>query len=141
MSIETILPLLNGVKNTGPGRWLAKCPIHDDHSPSLALTLTDSGKVLIHCFGCQCGIDEFCTALGISLDEVFPEKLFVDYSGKRKREYFNARDVLKSLSKEITVAQLIVSDIKNGVALPDDAIKRLDLAHDRIVQGQYYAGL
>jgi hypothetical protein len=38
-------------KRSGDG-WMAKCPAHDDHNPSLSVTLK-LGKVLLHCHsGC-----------------------------------------------------------------------------------------
>lgn len=41
---------LHGRRN-GKG-WVARCPAHDDHSPSLSVT-SENGKVLVHCFtGC-----------------------------------------------------------------------------------------
>ena len=138
--IENILPLLDKVRQTGPGRWVACCPVHEDRTPSLVINDKD-GKIIIHCFGCGCGFDEFCQALDISIDEMFPEKLEANYSGIRKREYFNARDVLKTLSKEITVALLITESLKNGGQLNTDERGRLILAHARICQGSIYAGL
>ncbi|MGO9111118.1 MAG: hypothetical protein ACLP9L_17990 [Thermoguttaceae bacterium] len=39
-------------RRSGSG-WMAKCPAHDDHNPSLAITDVD-GKVLLHCHaGCS----------------------------------------------------------------------------------------
>jgi len=46
--------------------WMAKCPAHDDHNPSLSIREAD-GKVLLHCHaGCaqRAVIDEL-TALGV----------------------------------------------------------------------------
>lgn len=38
---------------TGPDTWQARCPAHDDRSPSLSLREGQDGRVLIHCFaGC-----------------------------------------------------------------------------------------
>jgi len=37
----------------GPGRWMALCPAHDDHSPSLSITEGPGGRAHLHCFaGC-----------------------------------------------------------------------------------------
>lgn len=33
--------------------WVARCPAHRDHSPSLSIRSTTEGKILVHCFsGC-----------------------------------------------------------------------------------------
>lgn len=37
-------------------QWLARCPAHDDHQPSLSIKETDDGRILFHCFaGCDYG--------------------------------------------------------------------------------------
>jgi hypothetical protein len=141
MSITNILPLLTAVKQTGKNRWTACCPVHNDKTPSLVITEKDNGKILMHCFGCGCGIDEICQALGISTDEVFPERLDPHYAGQPKREYFNPGDVLKSLVKEITIAQLCLADLNNGLVLTKANLDRLDQAIEKISQGKHYAGL
>ena len=38
----------------GDRKFKARCPCHDDKNPSLSVTLTDDGKILVHCFkGCD----------------------------------------------------------------------------------------
>ena len=37
MTAATILDRLDGVRPTGDGRWIARCPAHDDRSPSLSI--------------------------------------------------------------------------------------------------------
>ncbi len=49
---ETIAKALNG-RRVGTG-WAARCPAHDDRTPSLSIRDADNGKVLIHCHaGCE----------------------------------------------------------------------------------------
>ena len=49
---ETIAAALGGCK-AGRG-WIARCPAHDDHDPSLSVREADDGKVLVHCHaGCE----------------------------------------------------------------------------------------
>jgi putative DNA primase/helicase len=48
----TVAEALGGHK-TGSG-WIARCPAHDDRSPSLSVGCADDGKVLVHCHaGCK----------------------------------------------------------------------------------------
>ena len=36
------------------GQWLARCPCHEDRTPSLSITDGKDGRVLLHCFaGCD----------------------------------------------------------------------------------------
>jgi len=52
MTAEAIAQALQG-RRTGPGRWMARCPAHDDRTPSLSIT-DRNGKALLHCFaGCE----------------------------------------------------------------------------------------
>ena len=72
---ERILSLLDGVRKTGDGRWIAKCPSHEDQSPSLAIREADD-RVLLHDHA-GCSPEEICSALGITLSDLFDgEKLF-----------------------------------------------------------------
>jgi hypothetical protein len=49
---ETIAKTLGGRK-AGPG-WTARCPAHDDRTPSLSISDSDDGKVLVRCHaGCE----------------------------------------------------------------------------------------
>ncbi|HZT72897.1 MAG TPA: hypothetical protein VE996_04530 [Terriglobales bacterium] len=50
---------------TGPGRWIARCPAHDDRSPSLSIREGREGRVVIHCFG-GCASAAVLAAAGIS---------------------------------------------------------------------------
>ncbi len=44
MNTETIARALGG-RQAG-GCWMAPCPTHDDHNPSLSIRDSDDGKVL-----------------------------------------------------------------------------------------------
>jgi hypothetical protein len=44
---------LEGIRPSGDS-WTARCPAHDDRSPSLTITVKDDGKLLLHCHaGCE----------------------------------------------------------------------------------------
>lgn len=51
MRAEEIARLL-GARRSGAG-WIARCPAHEDRTPSLSIGVSSSGKLLLHCFaGC-----------------------------------------------------------------------------------------
>lgn len=51
MTVEAVLARLQGVRRNGRG-WQARCPAHEDHTPSLSIDERE-GKVLVHCHaGC-----------------------------------------------------------------------------------------
>ena len=52
MESQEIADLLEA-KKIKPNSWIGRCPAHDDHTPSLAITATRD-RTLVHCWaGCQ----------------------------------------------------------------------------------------
>ena len=67
VGLQPILDRLEGVRRCGEG-YMARCPNHDDHTPSLSIREGRDGRILLHCFG---GCDtnyEFELALDVILD-------------------------------------------------------------------------
>jgi hypothetical protein len=60
MNAETIARALGGRK-VGGG-WMARCPAHDDRTPSLSIRDTDDGKVLVRCHA-GCGQEQVISIL------------------------------------------------------------------------------
>lgn len=53
----------------GSGRWLARCPAHNDHTPSLSIREGDDGRVLLLCrTGCR--TEAVLSALGLTWRDV-----------------------------------------------------------------------
>ncbi|MGE5593428.1 MAG: hypothetical protein ACM3X3_07075 [Betaproteobacteria bacterium] len=70
--VEAVLARLQGVRRTGEGRWLARCPAHNDTHPSLSVREASDGKVLLRCWaGCDSG--QVLAALGLSWRDLFPD--------------------------------------------------------------------
>ncbi len=72
MDIESILNRLDKVKSNSNG-YLACCPAHDDHSPSLSISEGDGGRVLLKCFA-GCKPEAIVSALGLALSDLFPPR-------------------------------------------------------------------
>jgi hypothetical protein len=56
LSLEEALGRLESVRRTGPEKWQARCPVHDDRNPSLlvAESQTRPGEPYFYCFrGCD----------------------------------------------------------------------------------------
>jgi hypothetical protein len=68
VKIRVILSRLGGVRHSGDG-WIARCPAHGDHNPSLSVRET-VGKILVHCHA-GCTVEAVCAALGIHLRDLF----------------------------------------------------------------------
>ena len=53
MGLTDFLERLSAVKANGNG-YLACCPAHDDHNPSLSVSEGEAGLILLNCFaGCE----------------------------------------------------------------------------------------
>jgi hypothetical protein len=70
--LAVFLTRLAGVKRSGSG-YLARCPAHDDHSPSLSIGVGKDGRILLHCWA-GCGTKAILAALGMSWSDVFPTR-------------------------------------------------------------------
>ncbi|MBU6995847.1 hypothetical protein [Ferrovum myxofaciens] len=128
---------LQKVRRTGPGKWLACCPAHDDRSPSLAIREADDGRVLIHCFG-GCSVSEILEALGLELSDLFPPR---DINHKPEARPFPAADILKAIAFEVTVAALAVGHFLDGKPFGQPERDRLLVAVNRIQNGLTAGGL
>ena len=59
-------------KENGIG-WVARCPAHDDKTPSLSITEGDDGRVLVHCHA-GCPADAICEAVGLKMTDLMPKR-------------------------------------------------------------------
>ena len=132
--INKILERLQKVKQTKPNQWVACCPAHNDKHPSLAIKHCDNGKILIKCWS-GCGIDDIVGAIGLELSDLFPEGT---HYKKQEREHFSAETILKALHKESIIMRMLASDIKNGVQLGEQEIKRAEQAENKIHEACSY---
>jgi hypothetical protein len=54
----------------GSGRWMARCPAHDDRSASLSIREGRDGRALVHCFA-GCTVSATLKASGLQLKDLF----------------------------------------------------------------------
>ena len=131
-AIETLLSRLEGVRETTRGAYQARCPAHDDKSPSLALTETGDGVVLLRCFS-GCSAFEVVSAIGLELSDLFPKQENFDHSqpGKPLKKPFSAADVLRAVQHELHVVAVCAGQLRNEGLSPEDSA-RLTLALQRV---------
>ena len=73
MKAEKLLERLEMVRKTGTGKWIARCPAHDDGTPSLSVTEIESGnRLLIHCHG-GCGALDVLQKIGLDWSALYPD--------------------------------------------------------------------
>jgi len=100
--LDILLSRLSGVRELGPGRYMARCPAHDDQHPSLSIKVTDD-RILLHCFA-GCKYQDILQALGFEreADPNEPEDIYIyrDVKGKplfRKLRFPGKRFVIEHL--------------------------------------------
>lgn len=69
--IDAVLSRLDRVRSCGSDRWVARCPAHEDRSPSLSIKETSDGTVLLKDFA-GCSTRQVLAAIGLSLPHLFP---------------------------------------------------------------------
>lgn len=72
MNIEILLARLDGVKAQGAAKWIAKCPAHEDKTPSLSLAELKSGMILLHCHA-GCSALDVVQSVGLELADLYPD--------------------------------------------------------------------
>lgn len=56
-----------------PGTWVARCPAHDDHAPSLSLWLGRDGRLMLGCWtGCE--KSRILACKGMRMRDLFPPR-------------------------------------------------------------------
>lgn len=126
--MNKLIERLDNPRQTGTGKWQARCPAHDDKSPSLSVAETRDGRTLIHCHaGCQ-AID-VVHAVGLELADLFPEST----DAYQSRPFWWAiksrgerEDADRDISHERRILELASSDRAAGKTL-----SHADMARER----------
>ncbi len=136
MKLDQLLSSLTVVKKTGQDRWKARCPSHEDTTPSL--NIRDAGdRVLIHCFT-GCSVHNIVAAVGMELSDLFPE---VQKTNSPLKQRFMPQDVIQCLSGETLFMVMCSDSLAKGEGLDEVDQKRLRVCHRRFANAAKAAGL
>lgn len=130
MTAAALLDRLEHVRQTGPGRWIARCAAHVDKRPSLTIRELEDGRVLVHCFA-GCDARDVLAAVGLTFDVLFPRRP-VAHRGKPERRPFPAADVLRCIALEVLIVAVAAYRLGNGQALDGADRARLLVAASRL---------
>jgi hypothetical protein len=102
---DQLLEILSDKTGSSPKRagegYIAKCPSHEDHSPSLSISEGPDQSILIHCHaGCETKI--ICECLGISFSDLFQPSSIQNFS-QTKIEYIYVNDQGKAVYKKTRI--------------------------------------
>lgn len=128
---EKLLSRLEGVKATGPDRWVARCPAHADKRPSLSIRQGDDGRMLVHCWA-GCSAAEVVHAAGLSLHDLFNRQTDFSVSPLARRSRWNRDDAWRCVAFEAAIAAVVASDAAAGRPVTPEDVERAWLAADRL---------
>lgn len=138
MAADKLLSRLENVKQTGAGRWIARCPAHEDRRASLSLREVDGEKILVHCFA-QCSVNEVLTAAGLEMSDLFPPR--ESHHGKPERRPIPAADILRCVAFEALIVSAAASAMLAGEPLASVDRERLKTAAARLQAAVKAGGL
>ncbi len=72
MNVEGFLGHFDAVKTAGDGKWTARCPAHDDRTPSLSIGLGEDDRILLICRA-GCDHEAIVGALGLTVADLFAD--------------------------------------------------------------------
>lgn len=89
INIGQVLERLQGARKTAKG-WVARCPAHDDRSPSLSIAEGKDGKILLYCWS-GCTYREIVAALGFAPGDLMPGRIRPRTPAERQEAIEQAR--------------------------------------------------
>lgn len=134
MSAEAILDRLNKARLTAPGKWLARCPAHDDGKPSLSILERGDGSVLLYCFA-GCSVDEIVGAVGLEMRDLFPppDHQRARPSGRWSSKW-RAEDLLHLLDREALIILIVAADKVRDGSVTEADMQRLARARTNVAR-------
>lgn len=98
---QLLVDRLEHCREVRSGEWMARCPAHQDSSPSLSIRQLDDGRTLINCFA-GCGALDVLDAVGLDYSALYPATDRHQYRSEiRRRE-----KTIDELVVEIAVADM-----------------------------------
>ena len=130
--VMNLLNRLDSVKENGRGKWLAKCPAHEDKRPSLSIREAESDAVLVKCW-VGCTVAEIAGAVGLDVSELFPPReAFIEGKAHHRERVITAADGLRLLDFEADVICIVADQLARGVALDSETQAALTTARHTI---------
>jgi len=144
MSVERILPLLTGVKQTSDNSWIAKCCVHEDRNPSLSITEKSAASgeliVLMHCFSCGASGANVCDVLGIPYSTMYPDSLHRNYYYESSPlNSFPAKDILQCIADDALYIELVCREYLRAGTTSDEDVKGITEARLRLEEALSHA--
>lgn len=122
-----LLNRLERVKQTAANRWIARCPAHKDRQPSLSVAVSVDGLLLVHCHA-GCEIEDVCAAVGLTVAELFPDRLVAHYRPGKTDCDLSPAEALTLIRHEVQVVAVLAAQMEEDPFAPVD----LNRLHDAV---------
>jgi hypothetical protein len=119
---------LEGVRATGPQRWVARCPAHRDRRPSLSIAEGNDGRILLRCWA-GCAVDAVVAAVGVELADLFPER---SAGGRPTPRPWTAAQLLHLVDREACRILIAVADALRAGRVDAELLERATRARETI---------
>lgn len=133
-AIQRLLSRLEGVSHAHQKAkltcWSARCPAHEDRSPSLSIA-DDNGKVLIHCHA-GCSPADIVAAVGMNISDLFPRKTLT--GGRGQHLPWLGAAAYKAIIYDVTLVALIASSMHQQRGISERDYESLFAALERLVR-------
>jgi DNA primase len=123
MTPEEFISRLNKVQNKGSGKWMACCPAHDDSDPSMAISQTKSGKILVKCFA-GCSALDIVQSMGLTLQDLFPDAYEENPMAFAYRERAEREHKRNKISYARTYLAILTSHLRKGLSVSEREINK-----------------
>lgn len=127
MDIENILSRLDGIRNTKDNQWQARCPAHEDSSPSLGISVKGN-KIVMNCFA-GCFKEDIVAAIGLEMHNLFIDE---GYGMAASRKLPKPASQIDRDELDRTVLMIASSDIRSGKSLSIADRARVKIAKERL---------
>ena len=131
MNFDDLLARFEGVKPRADS-YVARCPAHEDDTPSLALRETPDGRTLLHCFA-GCDVTDILASVDARVSDLFPDS--ERHSTRGLRRPYPAAAVLTALAHEVTIISIAAAQMADGEPLSAEDRERVGLANVRLHEG------
>lgn len=118
---DKFLSHLDKVRQVKTNRWLALCPAHPDKTPSLQISETEDGTLLVKCWA-GCKTAAIISAAGLEMRDLFP-------GHKAKNQHLPNHT---AVAHERLILRLGQALLHQGAELTEEDKQRFELAHKRL---------
>ena len=109
---------------------MARCPAHDDRTPSLSVDEGD-GTVLLKCHA-ECPTEDVLAAVGLEFADLYPGRGGDRARRPRTGNPVNWRQVNKGLLRELDVLEIAARQRLGGEPFSEEDAQRLHVALERV---------